>query len=397
MNYRAYLVIVMISAIFTYWHVCNDPGFGVGSGGDYGSEEGFEVEVWGGKMYVGMEGDNSIGAMLWRSKEGITMPISNTHFEEVIGDNGIPFGSLGITSTYALDHVDSVKGYGGYLYVSTASQGTLQSNAAGTRIFRSSSGADGSWEQVVPAGFGLVGSNKVINFKDMQEYQGQLCGGTYDDGYGSEVMCTGNGTTWVQKNISGFGAIYYNNRSVKTWSGHVYGGRLYFGIQNLGAYRTVPEDDVAMLYYTSAITPTTPTWTQAYVGGAGSIRVDILGDIGGSMYIATKTPVSGTMILKSESGTGSWVQTGGYGLGDANNTGTVVDGAVVKGDWLYVALSNSVSGVQIWRTNGSIWQLVDKGLGDKGNVHAQLFLFNDELYAWVTNYEVGQKVIRIGF
>ncbi|MCD6345070.1 MAG: hypothetical protein J7M17_05675, partial [Anaerolineae bacterium] len=45
------------------WTPVNEGAFGLGTGADssYRSEEGFEVLVYNGRLYVGMEADNSLG------------------------------------------------------------------------------------------------------------------------------------------------------------------------------------------------------------------------------------------------------------------------------------------------------------------------------------------------
>ncbi|MCX8063107.1 MAG: hypothetical protein N3D16_11050, partial [Anaerolineales bacterium] len=56
----------------------NDNAFGLGGGADgtFSSEEGFEVLVFNGQLYLGMEADNTMGARIWRTKAGVTLPTS---------------------------------------------------------------------------------------------------------------------------------------------------------------------------------------------------------------------------------------------------------------------------------------------------------------------------------
>jgi len=175
------------------WAQVNDDAFGIPSNFDshgdpiepppaqpYSSEEGFEVMVFNGRLYVGMEADNKFGARLWRTKAGVTIPGSQADWEEVIADaNGCPFGNCTSQETtvpgvFLLqnDHIDSLAQFDGYLYASTANGG---STTQGTQVWRSPTGDWGTWTQVNPDGFGDL---ENTNFKDMQVFQGRLCGGT---------------------------------------------------------------------------------------------------------------------------------------------------------------------------------------------------------------------------
>jgi hypothetical protein len=373
----------------------NDNAFGLPANGNYSSEEGFEVLAFNNQLYVGMEADNTLGARLWRTKAGITTPLSQADWEEVAADsNGLPFG---ITNVVQADHIDSLAELNGYIYVSNANGG---SNYLGTRIFRSPTGNPGSWEDAIAAYGAGFGDIYNMNFKDMQVFQGQLCGGTQNWLTGSQVWCTANGTTWTQKNIGGFGSPYYNNRTTETWSGYVFNGGLYFGVQNLGVSRSDGSDDVGKLYRTTSLSGT-PTWTEVYSGPEGSYRVDILGELNSYLYISIKTS-SGIAILRSPNGnTGTWTQVNTNGMnGDANNSGSVVDNAAIYDGGLYLAVTNISTGFELWRTSGGLqggglvdWEQVSSsGLGDPHNVMSQLITFNDRLFAWTSNYTSGQQV-----
>ena len=120
----------------------NDNAFGLGGGADgtFSSEEGFEVLVFNGQLYLGMEADNSMGARIWRTKSDVTIPASQADWEEVAADpQGYPFGVSNITQN---DHIDSLAEFNGYIYASTANGG---SSTYGTRVFRSHTGNPNSW------------------------------------------------------------------------------------------------------------------------------------------------------------------------------------------------------------------------------------------------------------
>jgi len=387
-----------ISASCSAFSQVNDSAFGMGTGADssYSSEEGFEVLVFNNQLYVGMEADNSFGARIWRTKSGVLHPTSQADWQEVAADsNGYPFGVSNITQN---DHIDSLASFNNFIYASTANGGTSK---YGTRIFRSATGAANSWEDAITAygaGFGDVYNT---NFKDMQVFQGYLCGGTQNWNVGAQVWCTADGTTWTQKNVSGFGATYYNNRNVEVWSGFVFNNALYFGVQSLGALRSDTTDDVGKVYRTTSLNGT-PTWSEVFTGEAASHRADILGELDGYLYVSTRS-AGGIAIFRSPSGdAGTWTQVNIAGMdGNTNNIYSVVDNAAVYDDILYLAVSNTVDGLELWRTSGTPegdslvdWEQVSSnGLGDTKNIHAQLVTFNDNLYAWTSNYSTGQEVL----
>jgi alkaline phosphatase len=398
------------------WLPVNDGAFGMGTGGDnsYASEEGFEVLVFKDRLYVGMEADNQFGARLWRTRPAGSSPAGQDDWEEVIADgNGCPFGNCtaqvnpGSNPPVSLlqnDHIDSLATFDGYLYASTANGG---STTQGTQVWRSRTGDPGSWTQVNRDGFGDLNNT---NFKDMQVFQGWLCGGTQNMVTGAQVWCTADGGSWAQKNKGGFGAGAPITTTVGVWSGYVYGGALYFGAQDTGAEPQNSADDVARLLRVSSLDDM-PAWVEVYHGPAASRRADILGDFDDYLYIATSGG-TGIVILRSPSGNpGSWEQVNVAGMNnDAWNMGAVVDGAAVYNSALYVAVSNvgpspqyETHGLEVWRTTGVLqsggplvdWsQLGDNGLGDANNRYAELIPFNGDLYAWTSNYVAGQRVLR---
>jgi hypothetical protein len=377
----------------------NDDAFGLGTGADggYSSEEGFEVAVFNHQLYVGMEADNSLGARLWRTKAGITNPSGQADWEEVAADaNGYPFS---VSNRAQADHVDSLASFDGYLYVSTANGG---SNILGTRIFRSPTGNPGTWEDAIAdygPGFGDVNN---MNFKDMQVFQGWLCGGTQNWLYGAQVWCTNDGTAWFQKNTSGFGRNNEDRDNREIWSGYVFNNALYFGVQNLNNYAD-SNDDIAKLYRTTDLSGD-PRWTEVYSGDPGSYRVDILGELTGYLYISVKSSGGIVVYRSSDGSSNSWSQVNIPGMdGNPRDSGAVVDGATLYKDALYVAVSNTQTGFELWRTTGNLqdqasavdWEQVDAGgLGDPRNVYSELIEFNGSLFAWTSNYATGQQVLR---
>ncbi len=378
----------------------NDDAFGMdtGSNTSYSSEEAFEVLEFNGQLYLGMEGDNIYGARIWRSKQGVQIPTSQSDWEEVAADpQGYPFG---IQNVVEADHIDSLAEFNGYMFASVANGGT---SSYGTRVFRSPNGNPGTWENTT-AGIGPgFGSTHNINFKDMQVFDGHLCGGTQNWSVGAQVWCTSDGSTWTQKNVSGFGEASANPRNTQVWSGYVYDGAIYFGTHHVGPLYSNYDDDIGKLYRTSSLAGT-PSWEEIFSGESGSYRVNILGELDGYLYIAARN-TNGIVIYRSLGGNqGTWQQVNMPGMdGDANNFAVSVDTATTYNNALYVALTNKTTGLELWRTTGLLdgngalvdWEQVGgSGLGDSKNILAQLIPYNGYLYAWTANYTTGQQVLQ---
>ncbi len=376
----------------TPWEQVNINAFGISSNSNdsnppYASEEAFEVAAFHGKLYLGMEGDNSVGARLWRSTNPLPLP---GDWEEVAADEaGQPFG---VESVSQADHIDSLAVFQGQLYASLANR---SGNSTGVLLFRSPTGNAGSWENALGTrgpGFGIPANE---NFKDMQVFQNNLCGGTWNETSGAQVWCSSDGENWYLSNFPGFG----NQDNIIIWSGGVFNDYLYFGVQNRGENIFMAKDDEGKIFRTHDI-HNPLAWEEVYSGYPGSIQSDILGVSGDYIYISTSS-ASGIQIWRSSSGAGwSWKLVNVAGMNrDRANWGTITDGAAIYNFGLYVAVSNMKTGVQIWRTaNNSaplVWELINTpGFGDPANHHAQLISFRGHLYAWATNYHQGQGVWR---
>lgn len=379
------LVTAPPSSVCGPWLPVNEYAFGLGTGADddYSSEEGFEVLAFEDRLYVGMEADNSMGARLWRTIAPGIVPRRQSDWEEVIADAaGRPFG---VVDTAPVDHVDSLAAFDEALYVSTANRSGVVS---GTLVFRSPTGDPGTWEPANTAGFGDPNNE---NFKDMHTYTVAgtewLCGGTGNTVDGAEVWCTDDGRTWEQKNESGFGMPA--NRLVT--SSAVYDGALYLGI--------MAADGVGSVWRTTELS----TWTNVYTA-SNRPRVEVIGSLDGYLYVA-EGAADGRQrgeptirISRSASGDpGSWTPVGTQIQEDPHNTRTVVDGAARYNDALYVAIMNTVTGVQVWRTDGTTWTHVTEGhdgFGSPDTFAAELLAAGDYLYAWTSNYTHGQRVLR---
>ena len=188
------------------------------------------------------------------------------------------------------------------------------------------------------------------------------------------------------------------------YSGLVYDSGLYFGARGTGA-TSADGDDVARLYRSKNLTPTSPEWVKVFEGPASSSRVDILGELNGDLYISHVSP-NGMVILRSPTGDpDTWTQVNIPGMdGDKRNSGTIVDGGTIFDGHIYVGIANTTTGVEVWRTDGTLipngtllrWEQVGGGgLGDRNTWYAELIPFNGNLYAWTSNYTTGQEVRRL--
>ena len=391
---------IQTPAVCTQWTQVNDSAFGLGTGvdSDYSNEEGFEVINFKNQLYLGMEGDNSLGARLWRTRKGVEIPNNQADWEEVAADqNGNPFG---VPDPVQNDHIDSLAEFKGSLYASTANRSGFPS---GTRVFKSTSGDPGTWEDAMAAYAPGFGDSDNENFKDMQVFQDQLCGGTGNFKTGAQVWCTRDGENWSKKNINGFGDNQNKPANAVIWSGQVFNGGLYFGLQDIGSDPASEIDDTGRLFRTTDINNET-AWSEVYTGGSRSRRVELLGVLDHYLYISVESD-HGIVILRSQSGdAGSWTQANVSGMdGRPDNKGTSVDGGTIYNGALYVSVWNPATGTEIWRTAGIVqpdglrvdWRRASpSGLGDPNNIRAELIPFNGTLYAWTTNYMEGQQAIR---
>ncbi|NJP06823.1 MAG: hypothetical protein HC837_15010 [Chloroflexaceae bacterium] len=336
------------------WLQVNDSAFGLPGGGPtdqpYANEQAFEVLVANDQLYLGMEANNDLGARLWRSRAGVTLPTSQADWQEVAADNaGAPFGNdQRQQGALQNDHIDSLALFQDQIYVSTANGG---SSRQGTLIYRSPSGDRLSWTQVITAGFGAPDNT---NFKDMTVFAGQLCGGTLNTVSGAQLWCSTDGTTWQQYNISGFG----DGLNQGIWSLHSFNGALYAGVNHARAngakaklFRTTSLDDPA-------------AWEEVFDGPAGSVVAMIAGDLDGYLYMATQT-INGIAIWRSASGdVDSWVRVSSTGM-DQNpaNVGSVTDGGVMYADTLVIAVINETTGLELWQTSGILAMMVSASIG----------------------------------
>ncbi len=385
------------------WVHVNDGAFGLGVA-PYTSEEGFELTVHGGKLYVGMEADNTLGARVWRTRDGVAIATGQADWEQVVPD---AFGDVANN-----DHIDSLAGFGGHLYASTAVQNASHD---GSEVWRSASGAAGTWTQVNHSGFPTpppTAEPDSQNFKDMLVFDGadtppELCAGTGNATTGTQVFCTDGVTldgggprlVWTQRNLDGFDGA---GTEITSQSADVWGGRLYIGTARFAGFPgSVWRTDGTLDGGTGAAHDW--LWENVFTAPANN-RVDVVGPYAGHLYVAFDGG-SGTEVWRSATGaSGSWAQVNLDGFdGDAGNGRAIVDGQAVYNGLLYVAPTHASTGVEIWRTDGSLsgggpelaWARANPdGFGFASTFAAELAELNGYLYAWTSDYTRGQEVLR---
>jgi hypothetical protein len=375
------------------WMEVNAPGFSEHAG-PYTGQEAFDLTVFKGRLYLGMEGRTC--ARIWRSDGTATGPFRQADWEQVVSN-----GFDGTTDcaeaepTTDNDHIDSLEPFGEYLYASTAMQ---TNDKRGTQVWRSPTGDAGTWMRVNRPGFGL---HTNANFKDMIEYAGLLCGGTGnpgDDGIpsGAQIWCTDGVTPdptnpdelqWRQHNLDGFGQA----DNVKTWSSAVFDGALYFGVEGR-------EMDGSIWRTRNLADP--QAWERVFSPddlGLHASRVDVLQSFDGKLYIGMEVAGMGTHIYRSASGDRyTWKPVVQDGFGSATTGRLISDASAVLDGVFYVGVLDQGEGVGVWATSdGMAWQIAAPlGFGRATTFAAELTAFDGELYAWTSDYDVGQGVWR---
>ena len=204
----------------------------------------------------------------------------------------------------------------------------------------------------------------------------------------------------MQKNTNGFG----DTANVGIYSGLVFDADSILGHE--GRVPPPQTDDVARLYRTKDLEPQIrPTWTQVFEGPAGSIRVDILGELNGDLYISHVSP-NGMVILRSPTGTRTvgprstspaWTETSAT----AAPSWTAARPSTVTFMWASPTpppawKSGARTAALIPNSTLLRWEQVGgSGLGDRNTIYAELIPFNGNLYAWTSNYFTGQEVRRL--
>jgi C1A family cysteine protease len=263
--------------------------------------------------------NQSVGGQIWRSPSG-----DSGSWEQVVSGG---FGDATNGEIMVLASFD------GTLYGGTWS---YDLEAHGAEIWRSSSGATGSWARVVSDGFDGDSSNRAI--LSMEVLNGYLYAATTNADTGGEVWRTGDGTTWVQVNTDGFGDA--DNGAVASLG--VLAGTLYAGTWN--------SDSGGEIWRTADGT----AWEQVMSGGFGSADnydVASLVAVDGILYAIVDNDDTGPEVWRSSTGDGgSWQEVIDTGFGSGRAAAVRWDNvaAVFKDSLCVGTFTQGNGGGRVW-------------------------------------------------
>lgn len=337
------------------WMKSNESGFG--------DSTNFGISVlseFNGQMYAGTWGN----ATIWRTNNGQSWSYFTPSWSTSNGQ------------------VSSAITFGSHLYVGTA-------NSSGGEIWRT----DGTnWEQVAQGG---LGDPNNISFYSFAVFKNALytATGNYPPAYGG----TGNGVeiwrsasgasgTWQQVNTDGFGAG-------PTWPDltmDVFQDYLYVGIS-----RVTPSNGVlAELWRSDNGSNWTPVFTDG-LGDSGNSHVSAMAEFKGKFYISLRNPAGG-QVWRSDNGL-VWTPVFTDGLGNPKNTRPY--GLIVHEDRLVLIFSITSTGSEVWQTaDGVSWQQISfEGWGNLNNGMADYFdkaavVFQNSLYIGTVNLVDGGEI-----
>jgi hypothetical protein len=274
---------------------------------------------FGGQLYAGTWVDDGSGAQIWRSPSG------NAGSWSQVAQGGL--GSANNNEFMALTP------FNGYLYA-----GTWVGNPGvhGAEVWRSSSGASGSWTRSASNGFGDSNNSAILT---MKVFDGALYAATKNDATGGEVLRSNDGQQWTQVNTNGFGSV--NNTAVVSLE--VFAGKLYAGTWNSATG--------AEIWRTANGT----SWERVLQGGFGNSdngRIAALVAFRGELFALVGNSETGAEVWRSPSGdTNSWIKVidGGFGSGRGallawDNHVALSDGALYIGTYTF-----GNSGGRVWK------------------------------------------------
>jgi hypothetical protein len=274
---------------------------------------------FGGWLYASTWADDVNGGEVWRSDDGAAW--------ERVASAG--FGDS--TNASILDLVT----FGGQIFASTFGD----TSPHGAEIWRSSTGNDGSWQQVVSNGFNADAAN--ISVPAMEVFGSYLYAGSWNTDTGAEIWRSDDGSTWDQVNLDGFGEGYDNGF---VGSMAVFQSALYAATSNCNTggqvWRTSNGTD----------------WTKVVDAGFGDINnCSIAGLFVFDNYLYASThnhpwnyPWTGMEIWRTADGL-NWDQVSPDGIGDSNNKAGYFDNAVaVFNNQLFFGTNNLANGGEVW-------------------------------------------------
>jgi photosystem II stability/assembly factor-like uncharacterized protein len=332
------------------WKLKNTPGFG------NNNNVVSALEVFNGQIYAAVSNWSS-GCRIWRSPDGITWTpaseygmsavfgASNAAILDLVVFDGKLYASVGWGANEGQiwrspDGTTWEKVTGNELAtpIRTVLVMSVFNNALsaaahgdGAEIWRSPTGALGSWVRVKQGGFGDP-DNRAVN--GLAEFNGKLYATAMNDVDGITVWCSSDGTNWVQANSAGFG----DSQNTDAGGTAVLGGYLYVGVKNTAAGGQVWRFNGTQ-------------WEQVVANGFGDMNnVNIEGLFTlNDQLIGVTTNDQGLQVWRSFDGS-SWspLNVNGLGLQENNRSNWSNAFAAFQGRFLM--------GTWPATNNGEVWQ-----------------------------------------
>jgi hypothetical protein len=244
--------------------------------------------------------------------------------------DGIDWKRVMISPVPQSGSVDAFVVFQGQIYAAFAAA----SDVGGVAIYRSRTGGEGSWVNVVTHGNG--DPNNVM-IRGLAQFKDHLYAVGQNQVSGAFVWQSSNdGSTWTQVNTPGFDST----KQLSAQSIAIFDGALYVG--------TFCSEPLCTAGYSEL-------WKSTN-GKKWSLVSDDFGEVtalysyNGSLYIADHEP---TTIWKSDNGT-KWRPISSGGWGDNNNQWSPWDPAFASFHGkLYVTTTNWVTGAEIWQMMAS--------------------------------------------
>ena len=237
-----------------------------------------------------------------------------------------------------------------------------------------------TWAPVTQPGFGNPHDSAAPAILDFVVFGNQLYASTGWGGNPGQIWRTSNGVSWAPMVTSGFGDPDIHDITALA----VYNGMIYAGassqVSRAQIYRSYSGDSSAW----NPVAPPTSTMPGASVTGLTVFN---------SALWATVESEAPVQIWRTSGGAWTVVNSNGFGNSDTIQTG----GMAVFGGYLYVGVGNTADGPQLWRTNnGTGWTQVTSPISvDPNNQQVEMVsVFENYLYVSVKNTVTGLEVWR---
>ena len=361
------------------WRQVNINGFGDRYAGWVAAMQSYQ-----GQLYTAGSGSN--GAFLWRmTPQGTWNAITTSGFDDPTNVE-----------------IDATAEFDGQLYAATytwvcddANCNTGHTN--GPQIWRSADGT--AWQNATPAS-GIGSGDRYV--ASLLIFNGQLYAGLGGDKtHGAEIWRTADGLAWTRVAENGFANDVYNTTALSLV---VYNGNLYAGTRHGDWYNDGhPDGPLGGEVWRSG---DGASWTRVNTPGFGNLeahRVESLHVFQNGLY-AYISHVGGTAAgadvwrctktICSEQA--DWTKVADNGFGVPQNQ--YLYAGAVSGGYLYGAVDNPTTGMQLWRTaNGTDWEKATPydGLGNSNNRYVYagaMTVFNSRLTLGITNWASGVSV-----